>query len=173
MKFQNLKGFIMKKPIFIISALFTIACMIQSCSKDDTDTDADARLFSEASNGGYTYYQDGNILPGVSPSPHGSFKLRFNATANAALDTTGELQAGNSFPSGSIIVKEIYSSGNLSFYAVMKKDPSNNNAGKGWIWAEYNADGSTAFSTGKKGDGCTGCHSISPNRDLTKTFDLH
>ena len=55
----------------------------------------------------------------------------------------------------------------------MKKDPSNGNAGSGWVWAEFKTDGSAAFSTSKKGDGCISCHSNNPNRDLTRTFDLH
>jgi hypothetical protein len=55
----------------------------------------------------------------------------------------------------------------------MKKDPSNGNAGSGWVWAEFKTDGSASFSTGKKGDGCISCHSGLPNRDLTRTFDLH
>ena len=81
--------------------------------------------------------------------------------------------AGNTFPSGSIIVKEVTSGGSVSLYAVMKKDPGNDNAGNGWLWGEYNPDGSTAFSVSKKGDGCISCHSGSPNRDLVRTFDLH
>ena len=156
---------------FGIAALIVVSS--QSCKKDKTDTDADNALFSEISASGYTYYQNGNVLNGVSPSPHGSFKLRFNATAFAALDSTGELPSGNSFPSGSIIVKEIQSGAAISLFAVMKKDPGSGNSGSGWLWAEFKPDGSTVVSTGEKGSGCVGCHSGSPNRDLTRTFDLH
>lgn len=153
--------------------MLTVIVAIQSCKKDNAVTDADNALYAEITAGGYTYYQNGNLLSGVSPSPHGSFKLRFNATALAALDSTGELPTGNSFPTGSIIVKEIYSGNSINLYAVMKKDPTNENAGSGWMWAEFNTDGSAAFSTGEKGDGCVSCHSGTPNRDLTRTFDLH
>lgn len=163
----------MKKTILTIGLIVTAIVTIQSCKKDKADTDADNALYSEATASGYSYYQSGNLLSGVSPSPHGSFKLRFNPTALAVLDSTGELPAGNSFPTGSIIVKEIFSGSNLDLYAVMKKDPSNDNAGSGWVWAEFHTDGSAAFSTAKKGDGCINCHSGSPNRDLTRTFDLH
>lgn len=163
----------MRKTIITIGLILTSIVIIQSCKKDKSDPDADSALYSETTTAGYTYYQSGNLLSGVSPSPHGSFKLRFNATALAALDSTGELPAGSSFPTGSIIVKEIFSASNINLLAVMKKDPSNSNAGSGWVWAEFNPDGSTAFSTGKKGDGCISCHSGTPNRDLTRTFDLH
>lgn len=163
----------MKKSFITISVIIAVITAMQSCKKDKTDTDADNALYSEATAGGYTFYRSGAILPGTAPSPHGSFKLRFNATAQAALDSTGELPAGSSFPNGSIIVKEVHSGSNISLYAVMKKDPSNGNEGSGWVWAEFNTDGSTAFSTAKKGDGCISCHSGSPTRDLVKTFDLH
>jgi hypothetical protein len=153
-----------------IGILFTLTA---SCKKDKTDTSADTALFNEVTAGGFTFYQNGNILSAAAPSPHGSFKLRFNATAAGVLDSTGEFPAGNSFPAGALIVKEVYSGTSLRMYAVMKKDPSNGNAGNGWVWAELNTDGSTEFSTGKKGDGCISCHSGSPNRDLTRTFDLH
>lgn len=163
----------MRKAIITIGLMLTSIIIIQSCKKDTADTDADKALYSEISAGGYTYYQSGTLLSGVSPSPHGSFMLRFNATALAALDSTGELPAGGIFPSGSVIVKEIFDGSNINLYAVMKKDPSNGNAGSGWVWAEFNTDGSAAFSTGKKGNGCISCHSGSPNRDLTRTFDVH
>lgn len=163
----------MKKTIIIITFILTSIIIIQSCKKDKTDTDQENSLYSEITTSGYTYYKSGNLLSGVSPSPHGSFKLRFNTTALAALDSTGELPIGSSFPTGSIIVKDIFNGSNISLYAVMKKDPSNKNAGSGWIWAEFNPDGSVFFNTNKKGSSCTGCHSGSPSRDLTRTFDLH
>lgn len=166
----------MKKTSFTIGLILTSIIIIQSCKKDkenDIDTGADSALLSEIGGSGYTYYQSGNLLAGVSPSPHGSFKLRYNATAFSVLDSTGELPIGSSFPTGSIIVKEIFSDTIISILAVMKKDPSNENAGSGWLWAEYRTDGSVVFGTGKKGDGCISCHGGTPNRDLTRTFDLH
>lgn len=156
----------------ILLALFST--LFYSCKKDEeTDVDGDNALYSEISMSGYTYYQNGDLLTGVSPSPHGSFRLRFNATALAALDSTGELPAGSSFPNGSVIVKEVGTASAVSLYAVMKKDPSNSNAGSGWLWAEYEPGGSVAYSVARNGEGCISCHSGTPNRDLTRTFDLH
>lgn len=163
----------MKNKAIALSLLMASLITMHSCKKDKSDTEADNALYSEVASTGYSYYQNGNVLPRVSPSPHGNFKLRFNAKALSALDSTGELPPGSSFPSGSIIVKEVFSGSSVSLYAVMKKDPSNDNAGNGWVWAEFNPDGSAAFSVVKKGDGCISCHSGTPNRDLTRTFDLH
>ena len=163
----------MRKSIITIGIILIIVIVVQACKKDKAESNTDDVLYMEVASSSFSYYQNGNILSAASPSPHGSFKLRFNATAKAALDSTGELPSGNSFPIGSIIVKDVYSGSNLSLYAVMKKDPSNANAGSGWLWAEFNTDGSVSSSTVKKGDGCIKCHSGLPNRDLTRTFDLH
>lgn len=147
--------------------------MITACTNDKISVDEDAVLFGDVMSGGYHYYQTGNLLSGISPSPHGSFKLRFNETAFAVLDSTGELPSGSRFPVGSVIVKEVYSGNNNSLYAVIKKEPSNSLAKDGWLWAELNTDGSTHYSAGNKGSGCSGCHGGAPNRDFIRTFDLH
>lgn len=161
--------------LVIITSLILIT--LQSCKKDKEEepkiTNIDPEIYSNATASGYVFYQNGDLLSGVSPSPHGAFKLRFNSIAAAALDSTGELPSGNTFPSGSIIVKDIYSGSTLTTYAVMKKDPSNEFSGNGWVWAEYKPDGTVLFTTANKGNGCISCHSGTPNRDLTRTFDLH
>lgn len=164
----------MKRIIPVIFTIGTLIAAVQSCKKDDDEGNStDQALYDEITSGAYTNYQGGNVLSGASPSPHGSFKLRFNGTAAAALDSTGELPTGGSFPAGSVLVKEVTSGGNITLYAVMKKDPSNSLSGSGWLWAELKTDGSVEFSTAKKGDGCISCHSGAPNRDLVRTFDLH
>ena len=161
----------MKKWIFSICIIVAIIIM-NACKKDKQDT-IDKPLYDEISQSGYTYYQNGNILNGVSPSPHGAFKLRFNAIAFAALDSLGELPNGNVFPAGSVLVKEVYENGALSLYVVMKKDPSSENEAGGWLWAEYKPDGGIDYSVNKKGQDCIGCHSGGISRDYTRTFDLH
>jgi len=163
----------MKKSLFVLFALAVAVGSVQSCKKDE-DSKEDEALFAEIATAN-SYYQNAAVLSPAGNSPHGSFKLRFNGTANAALDSTGELPVGGSFPSGSLLVKEVVSNGTTSLYAVMKKDPGSVYAGSGWLWAEYNPDGSTVISVTKKGtDGeCVSCHSFNTNRDLTNTFDLH
>ena len=156
-----------------------VAGAIHSCKDDDDDDQpvpsADETLFNESSTtSGYSYYQSGNILPADPNSPHGSFLLRFNSIAAAALDSTGELPVGGTFPNGSILVKEVYVGTTLSLYAVMKKDPGSSNSGQGWLWAEYEPDGAVNISVLDKGnDGCVSCHTAIPNRDLVRTFDFH
>ena len=167
----------MKKYATIITILLFFIAFNQSCKKkDEASPDDDKALFALVEQGGYTYYRGTpGITAGVGNSPHGFERVRFNSTAQAALDTTGKLPAGSSLPTGSVIVKEIYSSatGSINQYAVMKKDPSSSVSGSGYQWAEFAPDGSVTFSTGKKGNGCISCHSGSPNRDLVRTFDLH
>lgn len=161
----------MKKTIFSVFLISSIIAM-HACRKDKLDV-IDKPLYDEISESGYIYFQNGNLLKGVSPSPHGAFKLRFNSIALAALDSTGRLPKGNKFPIGSILVKEVYENGALSLYVVMKKDPSSEHDGNEWLWAEYKTDGSIDYSIKKQGQGCIGCHSGGTSRDLTRTFDLH
>ena len=167
----------MKRYITITTILFLLIVFSQSCKKkDEVSPDDDNALFAFVGQSGYTYYVGTpGITAGVGNSPHGFERVRFNATAKAALDTTGKLPAGSSFPTGSVIVKEIYNSaaGSINLYAVMKKDPTSTVSGSGYQWAEFKPDGTATFSTGKKGDGCISCHSGSGNRDLLRTFDLH
>lgn len=163
----------MNKSLIVLLGIASIIIIVQSCKKDKLDKGADKELYAEIKAGGFSYYQNGATLSAAAASPHGAFKLRFNAVALASLDSTGELSVGHIFPTGSVLVKEVYNGTNLSLYAIMKKDPLNSNAGNSWIWAELKVDGSAQFSTGKKGDGCISCHSDTPNRDLVRTFDFH
>ena len=167
----------MKTYLTMFIILVAIIASVQSCKKDDEGTSTDTNLFNEiSSTSGYTYYVGTpGITPGTGNSPHGFERVRFNSTAQAALDSTGKLPVGASFPTGSIIVKEIYSSstGSINLYAIMKKEPNNSSSGSGYLWAEIKPDASVTFSTSKKGDGCISCHSGSANRDLVRTFDLH
>jgi len=158
--------------------LLMVSVAFSSCKKDEDDTPAPSTpqtsLFDlTKSNSGYLYYQSGALLPGTSPSPHGSFKLRFNDIAQAALDTAGKLPTGSSFPENSLIVKELFTNGTLELLAIMRKKPTDGNAGSGWVWAEYKPDGTEVYSESKKGAACISCHSSTKNRDLLKTFDLH
>lgn len=162
----------------ILGTILTIIIFIQSCKKDkETTTSVDADLYNEiSSSSGYTYYvATPGITAGVGNSPHGFERVRFNAIAQAALDGTGKLPAGAEFPDGSVIVKEIYPSatGSINLYAVMKKAVGNSSSGNGYLWAEFNTDGSAAYSIAKKGDACISCHSQTGNRDLVRTFELH
>jgi hypothetical protein len=158
---------------FMALAIATNSCEYHDTNDFTTSVTTDADLFTEIGEDGHRYYRNGNLFSAASASPHGSFKLRFNAIAWASLDASGELPPGARFPEGSVIVKEVYSGNDINVYAVMKKAPSDAYAGDGWVWSEYSKDGSVAFSVTNKGNGCVSCHSESHNRDRVRTFDLH
>ncbi|WP_276373998.1 cytochrome P460 family protein [Chryseolinea sp. H1M3-3] len=135
---------------------------------DATDED----LFLEVKDAMPFYYQGGITIAPAAQSPHGEFKLRFNSIADGSLDK-GELPSNGRFSDGSLIVKEVYLNSVLYIFAVMKKAPTDVNAKAGWLWAEYQLDGTPVVSIEVKGAGCINCHSETPNRDLVRTFDLH
>lgn len=161
--------------IFFFFAFAGFAILISACKKDDDENpDLDNQIYNEVKSAdGWVYFKNGDILPGTSPSPHGSFKLRFDETAQSVLDSTLRLPLGSTFPTGSTLVKETYNGNTLTYLVVMKKNPGGTDAGAGWQWAEYNPDGSVFYSVGKQGEACISCHQTNPNRDLVKTFDLH
>lgn len=167
------------KAFKFLTAIIVIVVLLKSCVYHDiSDPDyinaSDESLFDEADNGAdYTYYQSGNTIAPAAQSPHGMYRLRFNSTALQALDVNGELPENGRFPTGSIVVKEVYVNSNLNILAVMKKAPIDVNAGDGWLWAEYRLDGTPAVSIEGKGNSCISCHNDTPNRDLVRTFDLH
>ncbi len=163
----------MKNVVLVFAILSTVIVVLHSCRKDHGETDIDKLLFLTVKDTGYTYYQNGSVLAGAAASPHGSFKLRFNTTAQSVLDASGELAAGSSFPTGSVIVKEIMEGGAISLYAIMQKDPTNQYAESGWLWAEIKPNGTASFTAAKRGSGCVGCHGETPNRDFIRTFDFH
>ncbi len=101
-------------------------------------------------------------------------RVSMNAAAFGVLQN-GMLPAGGSFPDGSIIMKEIRTSGQTTLYAVLYKDRGNAAAesGSGWLWAEYFPDGRVAFSVTTRGNGCISCHSREqgPQHDFVRTFE--
>lgn len=164
----------MNIPLNILKLYLIIPCIallitISSCKKKKLNES----LYEESTESGLVFYKNNDsILSGAGNSPHGSFKLKFNTLAASQFGPDGKLPTGATFQNGSLIVKEIYSGGVITLYVVMKKDDSKF-ASNGWLWAEYGTDGKTVYSVGEKGESCIGCHSATPNRDLTLSFDLH
>jgi hypothetical protein len=101
-------------------------------------------------------------------------RVSFNAVAAGALQG-GRLPAGATFPTGSIVFKEIKPSATAAatLYAVMVKDTGNPLAGDGWLWAEYGPSGSVAYSVNSRGGACTSCHrrEQGPRNDLVRSFE--
>lgn len=157
----------------IVVVILFKSCVDHDISDPDIPDASDETLFDEANDTGYTYYQSGNTISPAAESPHGMYKLRFNSIALQALDNNGELPDNTVFPKGSVLVKEVYRNSVLIGLAVMKKAPTDLNAGDGWLWAEYALDGTPGASITTRGNGCISCHNDTPNRDRVRTFDLH
>jgi hypothetical protein len=168
-----------KNHILLFSLLLLfLAELIYGCKKDDVEEESlvtsDQSLYDKVKNNQFAYYQDNNILlQPAGGSPHGTFKLRFNATAQSVLGPDGKLPTNGVFPDSSILLKEVYNGNVLTLLVPMMKLSRDKNSGSRWVWAEYNPDGSVVYSISNKGQGCIPCHSSSPNRDLTRSFDLH
>lgn len=159
----------MKKRIFYFTLVLSLFILLSNCKKKRISED----LYEEATASDLVLYQGkDSILSPAGTSPHGPFKLKFNSLAVSQFGSDGKFPAGGTFQKGSLIVKEAHKDGALNVYAVMKKDDSKF-AGSGWLWAEYDTDGKVIYSIAEKGKSCIGCHSGTPNRDLTISFDLH
>ena len=132
-------------PIGIVSdsALFTFVTQMQPFSTYTLFPNLDAGA-------------DG-ILP-ASSAHQPLIRVSLNATAASAL-RDGRLPTGATFPDGSVIFKEVLTSGRMpSVYAVMYRDRANANAGNGWLWAELRPNGGVDYSIANHGSACTGCH---------------
>lgn len=139
--------------------------------------DADAEVFGSIS--GSALYA---LFPGVDSVITGTLngssahrprvRVRLNPRAEGAL-VNGLLPVGGSFPDGAVIVKEILDSAGVSLLAVMKKDGRNELSAAGWLWAEYEPDGTVFISVTARGSGCLGCHmrEDGPRNDFVRTFE--
>ncbi len=166
-KARKFSGRTITTYFFIAALLFIVA---QSCKK----TRLNDSIYEEASGSGLSFYLGtDSVFNPAGGSPHGDFKLKFNSTAAAALDGTGRLPVGGSFPDGSLIVKEASTGSSSMIYAIMKKDSDSKFAANGWLWAEYKPDGEIVYNIKEKGVACISCHSASTNRDQVRSFDLH
>jgi hypothetical protein len=171
----------MKKFLYLISAGLLILFIAQGCAKTEgnkygfTNHGVDDALYADISNQTFTaYYGDESIQPAYGESPHESGILKFNTTAQAALGDNGKLPTGQSFPQGSILLKEVYNNaGKLVKYVVMKKEAYSEYSNKDWLWAEYDDKGDLLYGTFYQGTECISCHSITPNRDYSRSFDLY
>lgn len=167
----------MKNYILISTVILLIFTLFYSCTKDNTVQTDDQLLLAESTAGLSVWHRTDTITAPAGNSIHGFFQIWMNAKALAALDANLNLPVGASFPTGSLIVKTLHDTktGPVTSYVVMKKDPTNANAGNGWIWADYKPSGEINHSISEKGGlgGCVSCHAGGTNRDLVRSFDLH
>jgi hypothetical protein len=116
----------------------------------------------------HPYYQNNpDTFYSGTIGPHGTFQLRFNAIAFAALIDKGKLPKLSKMPEGSLVIKDVYKNGSLYLYAFMYKRSGN------WLWGEVAPNGQVFYSVNRDPQVCTGCHSQGTQRDLIQTFDAY
>ncbi|HTF80693.1 MAG TPA: cytochrome P460 family protein [Cytophagales bacterium] len=151
--------------------------IVDACNtkKKNDPVPEDGVLYRQTTDTGYVYAAlTPHIVEAAGDAPHGYGRIRFNKLALAALDANGRLPEDVVLPTGAIIVREVYSgaNGSLIGYAVMRKDPNNGYANKGWLWAEFEATGKSSYAVSQEGQRCINCHSHPEHRDMTRTFTL-
>jgi len=131
-------------------------------SVSPTLTTDPAQLWNQLETAAYTSWDSAPGFEEQQPStgPHGdSVRIFVNDTVAAAL--TDPAQAA--WPSGSIIVKDVYTGDALTHIAVMQKTTT------GWYWAEYDATGSV-LAQGLATPSCQTCHD--EGSDGVRSFSL-
>jgi hypothetical protein len=157
--------------VFVLSICLVLIWTLNACQKDKEATGTDKELYDMALiNSGFTWFKNSNALLNKSAgSGHSQpfLKTRYNTIAAAKLDSMGKIIPGTLFPEGSLIVKELYTSGpTLDRYAILYKNSGSADAdAKGWVWGYVNADGTVSEEASNKGAACISCHSQSDNID--------
>ncbi|MBL7896429.1 MAG: hypothetical protein JNK50_14120 [Bacteroidia bacterium] len=155
----------MYKYVFILTAIILIACRKDKGINPDLAYKDYSLLDSCKNEAAFNYYKnDPNIIYPGNNGAHGSFKLKFNKTAFAALTDNGKLPLNTKFPERSMVVKEVMSGTSLNFYAFMYKYKG------AWIWGEAKPNGEVIYSVEKDPALCINCHQQTGNRDLVDTF---
>jgi hypothetical protein len=96
--------------------------------------------------------------PGRTSSPHGTNRICNNDALHAAAGT-------GAFPVGAAAVKELFSGGAVTAYAVTRKTIAGD-GGDSWYWYE---GPDTVYANGEGDSSCTGCHAQAP-RDFVFTI---
>ena len=113
-----------------------------------------------------------SIAAGTTTAHQSLVRVSLNAKAMFALQNDS-LPAGSRFPDRSIIFKQIIVNGRTTLYAVIFKDSNNPLSGNGWLWAEFDPNGTAFISLTRKGVNCTPCHSLEQGmrHDFVRTFE--
>lgn len=167
--------------LLAISIIIFQACKKENPPADDGSAALDNELYQCArdTSGMKWYKYDDTILFRGPGSGHYLPKLRtrYNSIAAAYLDPAGKVIPGTVFPTGSLIVKELFDSSNVFLqYAVMRKMPGSPFADAyGWQWGVYRTSGDyVEVSCSTVGVDCIGCHKGVPgNIDLTTMHYSH
>ncbi len=140
----------------VLASVFVAGC------GDDQDPEGAARFWETIQAEDYRSWARAPGYPGLEPSraAHGDeVEVWVNDVVEAALaDPTTE-----TWPVGSVIVKDGYEGGELCFIAGMEKVTPDQ-----WFYVEYDGGGDTLFSG--QPEICTGCHAVGD--DFVRTFQL-
>ncbi len=171
-----------QNSLLVLSAIMMFSCRSDEGSQPSVDgrISTDQQLFTLITQ--TQPYSSYSLFPNVDSVTQGTLngsqahqpmvRVSMNDTAVSALQND-TLPAGNSFPDGSIIFKQIRMSGQTTLFAVIYKDRGNSLSANGWLWAEYAPNGNVAFSIERRGNSCIACHSIEqgPQNDFIRTFE--
>jgi hypothetical protein len=161
------------KPGLIFRAFLVFAIATACTKKVGTNpllAYTDQALLDSCAASNHPYYKNNSSLISKaqgSNSPHGDFKLRFNAIAFKALTDSGKLPRQLAMPEGALVIKDLYRDGQLDQYALMYKHSG------AWLWAEIKANGQVLYSVRKDPGVCTGCHNQQGNRDYVLSFEFY
>lgn len=136
---------------------------------EDKNIDSALYAMSRESIGFVWYGNSDSLLNKSSGTGHSQpfLRTRYNSVAAQHLDANGKVVAGTSFGTGSLIVKELFTSTTtFDQYAILYKQPASENADEnGWVWGYLKADGSVVITATNKGAACISCHSQSESID--------
>lgn len=165
----------MKRILLFFFVLHYVSCVSE---KEEGAVVMDQTLVNLAQNStSFTYFRNSTDTLATDPSSdHGAFmRVRMNPRAVASMNDSVNNLNEALFPDESMIVKEMYNfkGGPLTGFVIMYKLRSGSDSNGGWLWGEYQSDGTPFYPVSKKGDRCIGCHQQSTNADLVRTFSLH
>lgn len=145
----------------LLQAFWLAAALVGACT-DNQDPSGARELWNEIHKLDYRNWQRAPGYDQRRPSnaPHSdAVEIFINDIALAAVSGTHPL---TDWPVGTLIVKDGWDGDDLELVAVMKKIE------QGWYWAEYDTEGSAAFSGTPSL--CIDCHSA--GQDFVRAFQL-
>lgn len=144
--------------------LLTLFVQLSSCKNDPPDG-IDAQMYEMGRNtAGFIWYKNSSAQlssSGLTGHSEPTQRTRYNMTASSVLTSEFKIMEGAVFPTGSLVVKELYkSNGNLSTLAMLYKKPDAAEAdADGWVWGYFDEKGDVRVAASDKGSQCRSCHS--------------
>jgi hypothetical protein len=163
----------MRSSTLLFCAVLLLVALTGGCKHEPDTSTLDLELLDLARNAeGHTWYRSTDaLLNRTSGSGHTEafLRTRYNAIAATVLDSNARVLQDTVFPSGSLIVKELWeSSSTLGTYAVMLKRPEDASAdASGWVWGYIRSNGEVRHSALDGGAVCISCHTQPGHIDAT------